>query len=47
MPGKTSVKGENRMNQIRIAAFQMPTVSDKMANVKAVEGYLEKIKNAD
>ena len=33
------------MNQIRIAAFQMPTVSDKMANVKAVEGYLEKIKN--
>ena len=33
------------MAKIKIAAIQMPTVTDKMENVKAVKVYLEKIKD--
>lgn len=33
------------MEKIKIAAIQMPTVTDKMENVKAVKTYLEKIKD--
>ena len=38
-------KGENKMSKIKIAAIQMPTVTDKMENVKTVKNYLEKIKD--
>ena len=33
------------MSKIKIAALQMPTVTDKMENVGAVKDYLEKIKD--
>ena len=33
------------MSKIKIAAIQMPTVTDKMENVRAVKTYLEKIKD--
>ena len=33
------------MEKIRIAAIQMPTVADKMENVRTVKTYLEKIKD--
>ena len=33
------------MSKIKIAAIQMPTVTDKMENVKTVKNYLEKIKD--
>ena len=32
------------MEKIKIAAIQMPTVADKMENVRTVKAYLEKIK---
>lgn len=32
------------MSKIRVAALQMPTVADKMENVRAVRGYLEQVK---
>ena len=32
------------MNKFRAAAIQMPTVEDKMENIKAVRHYLEQIK---
>ena len=32
------------MNRFRAAAIQMPTVEDKMENIKAVRHYLEQIK---
>lgn len=41
-------KGErNQMAKIKIAAIQMPTVSDKMENVRKVGEYLEKLKDQD
>ena len=33
------------MEKIKIAAIQMPTVADKMENVRTVKAYLEKIKD--
>lgn len=33
------------MEKIKIAAIQMPTVADKMENVRTVKTYLEKIKD--
>ncbi|MDE8682455.1 carbon-nitrogen hydrolase family protein, partial [Blautia schinkii] len=33
------------MEKIKIAARQMPTVADKMENVRTVKAYLEKIKD--
>ena len=33
------------MSKIKIAALQMPTVTDKMENVGAVKDYIEKIKD--
>lgn len=33
------------MSKIKVAALQMPTVSDKMENVRAVGNYLEKLKD--
>ena len=33
------------MAKIKIAAIQMPTVTDKMENIRAVKTYLEKIKD--
>ena len=39
------LKGENKMSKMKIAAIQMPTVIDKMENVKTVKNYLEKIKD--
>lgn len=34
------------MAKIKVAAIQMPTVADKMENVRAVQIYLEKVKDA-
>ena len=31
------LKGENKMSKMKIAAIQMPTVIDKMENVKTVK----------
>lgn len=31
------------MNKVRVAAIQMATVTDKMENVHAVKGYLERL----
>ena len=33
------------MKKVKIAAIQMPTVADKMENVRAVQTYLEKVKD--
>ena len=33
------------MTKIKVAALQMPTVHDKMENVKAVGSYLEQLKD--
>lgn len=35
------------MEKIKIAAIQMPTVADKMENVRTVKAYLEKIRDAN
>ena len=34
-----------KMSKIKIAAVQMPTVSNKMENVRKVREYLEKLKD--
>ncbi|ORU00635.1 putative amidohydrolase / Omega amidase [Anaerovibrio sp. JC8] len=33
------------MDKIKVAAVQMPTVADKMENVRAVKDYLDKLKD--
>ena len=35
------------MNKFRVAAIQMPTVEDKMKNIKAVRHYLEQITSTE
>ena len=39
------VKEGQKMAKIKVAAIQMPTVTDKMQNVRTAEIYLEKIKD--
>lgn len=40
-----AVENCNKMTKIKVAALQMPTVHDKMENVKAVGSYLEQLKD--
>ena len=40
-----AVENCNKMTKIKVAALQMPTVHDKMENVKAVGAYLEQLKD--